>query len=48
MHSVPITLLVLISASILSHLAKTPNTLISLEMQNLGSRLTPYPTLNAN
>jgi hypothetical protein len=48
MHSVPTTPLVLISASILSHLAKTPGTPISLETQNLGVHLTPHPTLDMN
>jgi hypothetical protein len=47
-RSVPTTPLVPISASIPSHLAKTPGTPISLETQNLGTRLTPHPTLDAN
>jgi hypothetical protein len=42
--SIPATPLVAISTSIRSHLAKTPGTPISPEMQNLGVHLTPQGT----
>jgi hypothetical protein len=42
--SIPATLLAAISTSILSHLAKTPGTLISPETQNLGAHLTSQGT----